>query len=366
MNRSGTDPEMPRVDDAGAGVFGEGDRLYAAMLADIAAAERHIRLESYIFAGDTVGWRFAEALAERARAGVTVQVHVDSAGALWQGTARLFRYLGEHGVDTRWFHRWRWRRPWRYNRRNHRKLLVVDGTTVYVGGFNLHRESSQAAYGDRRWRDVHVRVDGALGADAARLFDDLWRARRHTMAPPWRGDLRLVPNANGHCRRELHCLYLDALRGAERSIDIVTPYFVPDHHLRDALAAAARRGVAVRVLLPARSDNPLTELAARALAAPLLAAGVRFFEYLPRMLHGKLMLVDDCWATVGSANVDYRSFFINQELNLVCREPAVCARLAGIAAVDFADSRLMARSASNPLGPRAVAQGISQRLRRWL
>ncbi|MEQ8484010.1 MAG: phospholipase D-like domain-containing protein [Pseudomonadales bacterium] len=365
MNPSCVDSGEPGV-DAGARVFGEGDRLYAAMLADIAAAQRHIRLESYIFASDAVGWRFAEALAERARAGVVVQVHVDSAGALWQGTARLFRYLDDHGVDTRWFHRWRWRRPWRYNRRNHRKLLVVDGATVYVGGFNLHRESSQAVYGDRRWRDVHVRIASALGADAARLFDELWHARRRTMAPPWRGALRLVPNANGHCRRELHCLYLDALRGAERSIDIVTPYFVPDHHLREALAAAARRGVAVRVLLPARSDNLLTELAARALAGPLLAAGVRFFEYLPRMLHGKLMLVDDCWATVGSANVDYRSFFINQELNLVCREASVCARLARLAAADFAASRRLSPSASDSLGPRALAQWISRRLRRWL
>lgn len=131
-------------------LFTEGDELYAAMLAAIAGAEREVTLESYIFADDEVGRRFAEALAERARAGVRVQVHLDAAGSLFWVSRRLERFLRTGGVALRWFHRWNWRQPLRYNQRNHRKLLVVDRHRAFLGGFNIHRESSRIHYGERR------------------------------------------------------------------------------------------------------------------------------------------------------------------------------------------------------------------------
>lgn len=347
-------------------VFGEGDDLYASMLTDIAEASHAIRLESYIFAGDEVGWRFAEALAERARAGVRVRVHVDAAGALFEGTEKLFRRLLDAGVEARWFNRWRWRDPWHYNRRNHRKLLVVDETCLYVGGFNIHRESSQALVGPRRWRDVHVRHAERLIDQAMALFDELWDGRPTRTPPPWDGLHRLLPNATRTCRRVLHCLYLDALADAEQSVFLATPYFVPDRRFRAALGAAARRGVEVRVLLPSQSDQRLVQWASHALARPLAREGVKFFDYLPRMLHAKVTLIDGRWAMVGSANADYRSFFVNHELNLVSRAPALCQQLNGLLAEDFAQARRL----DLPRRPRnrvhALAESLAHRLRRWL
>lgn len=347
-------------------VFGEGDDLYRAMLTDIARATDAIRLESYIFAGDEIGWRFAKALAERAQAGVRIRVHVDAAGAWFEGTEKLFRHLREAGVEARWFNRWRWRDPWHYNRRNHRKLLVIDATALYVGGFNIHRESSRAQVGSRRWRDVHVRLTGSLVQQAITRFDELWDGRPTRTAPPWQGPHRLIPNATRACRRVLHCLYLDALTAATHSIAIATPYFVPDRRFRAALARAARRGVDVRVLLPAQSDQALVQWASHVLARPLARRGVQFFEYLPRMLHAKVTLIDAEWGMVGSANADYRSFFINRELNFISRDPTVCGELAVLMAEDIAESQPLGLSAPGHLRLREWRESLARRLRRLL
>lgn len=347
-------------------VFGEGDLLYAAMISDITSAKTAVRLESYIFAADDVGWRFAGALAERARDGVAVLVHIDAAGAVFEGTDRLFRYLRNAGVDARWFNRWQWRRPLKYNRRNHRKLLVVDDTCLYVGGFNIHRQSAYAQVGEARWRDVHARVTGPLTAQAIRLFDTAWSGQTERVPPPWAGDFRLFPNTTRTCRRMLHCLVLDALAAAEQRVVLATAYFVPHRRLRAALASAAARGVEVRVLTPAKSDQPIVRWAGHRLARSLARRGVQFFEYQPRMLHSKVLVVDDGWASVGSANTDYRSFFVNRELNLVTRDPAVCGALSRLLADDFAQSTPLILT-SRPRGRlRALAEALAHRMRRWL
>lgn len=347
-------------------VYGEGDALYTSMLADIGQATDAIRLESYIFAGDEIGWRFAEALIKRAKAGVHVRVHMDAAGAFFEGTETLFRHLAKAGVNTRWFNRWRWRDPWHYNRRNHRKLLVVDEHCVYVGGFNIHRESSRILVGSQRWRDVHVRLVGRLIEPAITLFDGLWEGRATHMPPSWEGPYRLVPNATRACRHVLYCEYMEALAAATHSVRIATPYFVPNRRFRAALAAAAGRGVEVRVLLPAESDQRLAQLASHALARPLARRGVQFFEYRPRMLHTKATLIDDCWAMVGSANADYRSFFVNKELNLVSRAAALCRQLNALLDEDFLDARALKLPPHSRAGLYAIAEALAHRLRRWL
>lgn len=347
-------------------VYGEGDDLYAAMLADIAQASRTIRLESYILSGDEVGWEFAMALAERAQASVAVRVHVDAAGALFEGTEKLFRHLCDAGVDARWFNRWRWRDPLHYNRRNHRKMLVVDDTSVYIGGFNIHRESSYVHVGRRRWRDVHVRLHGPLIEQATQLFDAAWTGRRLREPPPWLGAHRLVPNSTSACRHTLHCLFLDALMAARTTIVIATPYFVPDRRFRAALLAAARRGVDVRVLLPAKSDQRLVRLASHALARSLARKGISFYEYQPRMMHTKVALIDGQWAMIGSANTDYRSFFVNRELNYVTRDPMVCRQLSTLLSDDLSQSRALTLSARPRERLRVLAESLAHRLRRWL
>ena len=349
-------------------LFTEGDALYEAMLASIKSATAFVRMESYIFASDEVGWKFAQALARSAAAGVDVRVHLDAAGAWGSGSSSLQRYLRDHGVQLRWFHRWSWRDPMRYNRRSHRKVLVVDDRVAYVGGFNIHRESSRQCYGELRWRDTHAAVSGALVADAAHLFDAFWRGHRR-WKPVQRGvrELQLVSNHSRACRHRIHCLYAEAFEAASERVYLTTPYFVPDLSTLRQLIACARRGVDVQLLVPARSDVPITRWAAHALYASLMSAGVRINEYLPRMLHAKTVVVDREWATLGSANLDYRSFFLNYELLLVVTAPDDCELLRQQFCEDISTSRpILADSWSQRSWTNRPLEAIGRALRRWL
>ena len=309
-------------------MFIEGDELYQAMLADIVSAQQRIQLESYIFADDEIGQLFTVALIERVQAGVDVCVHIDASGSLFLASRRLVRNLRKLGVHLRRFHRWSWRKPLRYNRRNHRKLLIVVESIAYVGGFNIHRESSQAVFGKNRWRDTHVRFEGQLAAQAAQLFNRFWQGD-HRWVPPTLPDAssELMPNDSRDCREQLRCILADMFTHAEHSIYLTTPYFVPDRRTQRLLKAAASQGADVRLLVPRKSDIKLARWAAQAAYAGLLNGGVRIYEYLPRMLHAKTIVVDSNYATVGTANIDYRSFFLNYELNLFTRDSALCRQL---------------------------------------
>lgn len=316
-------------------LYTEGDALYADMLADIAGATVAIRMESYIFASDAVGRRFVDALAERAANGVVVRLHVDAVGSFGAIDEDAERTLLAAGVRFRRWHRWRWRRFWRIQRRNHRKLLVVDEFAAYLGGFNIHAESSSGATGDAAWRDAHVRLTGPVVDEAARLFD-AYSAHRYHRADEHDGIL-LVPNRGLRGRWLLHRLLTRRFAAARARIEVTTPYFVPDWPTRRALVRAARRGVSVSVMLPARSDVPIAAWAARAVYASLLRAGIEILEYQPRMLHAKTIVIDADWATLGTANLDHRSFFINDELNAVFRDREVVAALAARFEADRAD-----------------------------
>ncbi len=348
-------------------LFTEGDALYAAMLASIQGARRAVRMESYLFAGDEVGWRFAHALAERARAGVQVRLHLDAAGARSSASRSLARFLEEQGVQVKWFHRWSWRRPLRYNRRNHRKLLAIDDSVAYIGGFNVHRESSRRAFGEARWRDTHAALSGPLARDAVLLFDAFWRGHRR-WTPAQRSDgASLVSNHTRACRHRVRCLYSEALAGARERVYLSTPYFVPDLLMQQRLIRAARRGVDVRLLVPARSDVPLTRWAARAFYAGLMAAGVRVYEYLPRMLHAKVLVIDGRWAALGTANFDYRSLFVNYELVLALGDARICGLLERQFLEDLARSApVSARSLARRRWPQRLLEGIGWTVRRWL
>lgn len=309
-------------------LFTEGDGLYAVMLASIRSARDSVRLESYIFAGDEIGWQFTQALVERAAAGVAVRLHLDAAGALGSSSRVMERYLCERGVLLKWFHRWSWRNPLRYNHRNHRKLLIVDDQVAYIGGFNIHRQSSRRLYGETRWRDTHAMISGVLVEDAAKLFDAFWRGNRRWIPDQRSGRATsLVSNHMRTCRHMIRCLYSEAFADAHERIFLTTPYFVPDFLMQQRLIQAAHRGLDVRLLVPSKSDVPVTQWAAHAFYAHLMSAGVRIYEYQPRMLHAKIVVIDGDLSTVGTANLDYRSLFLNYELLLVIREPIVCAEL---------------------------------------
>ena len=309
-------------------LFIEGDELYQAMLASIRSAQHSIRLESYIFAYDEIGRGFIDALIQQAQAGVDVRVNLDAAGSMFVRAGHHFQQLRKNAVKLHWFHRWNWRRPFKYNRRNHRKLLVIDEKTAFVGGFNIHRESSQRIFGAQRWRDTHLRISGELAAHAAELFEHFWQGE-HRWLPPTITDAnsQLIPNNTRHCQFQLRCM-LEAMFGsAQKSIFLTTPYFVPDRHTQRLLQSAAQRGVDVRLLVPRKSDVKLARWAAHAAYDGLLSTGVKIYEYLPRMLHSKTIIIDGDYATLGTANLDYRSFFLNYELNIFTHDATTCNQL---------------------------------------
>ncbi|MFZ5557446.1 MAG: phospholipase D-like domain-containing protein [Pseudomonadota bacterium] len=349
-------------------LFTEGDALYAAMLASIRGARHAVRMESYIFASDEIGWQFAEALAERAAAGIDVRLHLDAAGAWRSSSLALQRHLRERNVRVRWFHRWSWRQPLRYNRRNHRKLLVVDERVAYIGGFNIHRESSRRLYGETRWRDAHAEISGTLVEDAAKLFDAFWRGHRRWMPVQHGGRATsLVSNHTRTCRHQIRCLYSEAFASARERIYLTTPYFVPDLLTQQRLMKAARRGIDVRLLVPSKSDVPITRWAAHAFYSELMSAGVRIYEYLPRMLHAKTVVIDGALSAIGTANLDYRSFFLNYELILVMKATRECALLEQHFLEDLSESQqILANTWARRRWAKKLLEGVGWTMRRWL
>ncbi|HET7588326.1 MAG TPA: phospholipase D-like domain-containing protein [Gammaproteobacteria bacterium] len=347
--------------------FIEGDSAYGAMLKAIAGAREAIRLEAYIFADDEIGWQFANALAEQAGRGVSVCVHIDAAGSLFWLSRRLPRYLREHGVRIQWYHRVG-RSPIRYNRRNHRKMLIVDDSVAFLGGMNLHRENSLRLFGLERWRDTHFAIRGPLVRQAIDLFDALWRHRRE---PPCAAvgleDTALITNRPRRWRHLLRRLYGAAFASASSKIYLTTPYLVPDLRTQRGMMAAARRGVDVRLLVPRQSDSRLALWAAHAAYESLLSRGVRLYEYLPRVLHAKTAVVDGTWSSVGTANLDYRSFFLNYELNLVTADKRMASVLEEQFLKDLEDAEEVKLKRWMRRGlPNRVGEFIGWLGRRWL
>ncbi len=357
-----------QADDDFIKLYTEGDELFDAMLAKIAAAKKRVWMETYIFADDEVGRCFAQALADKAKAGVEVHLLVDAWGSLFQFYRTLGPQLKIAGVELHHFHRWYWREPFRYNRRDHRKLLVVDGEVAFLGGFNIHRQSSQRYYGAKRWRDTHASFKGALALQADELFDAFWRGdKKHVPREDKQVNSVLVPNQTRSSRRRIACIYADFLGAAKQQVCLTTPYFVPDHHTQKTLLAAVKRGVNVRLLVPCSSDVRLARWAANAVYASLLDAGVKIYEYQPRMLHAKVAIADGQWATLGTANLDYRSLLQNYELNLVSRDPDLCQRLQAQFEADLAEASPVCatRWRQRRWIPR-LAELLGWSVRRWL
>jgi cardiolipin synthase len=271
-------------------------------------------------------------------------------------------------VELRWFHRWQWSRPLRYNQRNHRKLLVVDAEQAFLGGFNIHRESSRAHFGTKRWRDTHVAVTGPLAEQTRAAFQVLWR--NHDWDPDAAQGISsalIIPNRSLHCRHQLRCILSMMFSSARENIDITTPYFVPDEWTQRALVGAARRGVAVRLLVPSRSDIAPIRWIAQRVYSRIQHRGIRVFGYLPRLLHAKTITVDGDWASIGTANLDYRSLFVNHELNLCARSPTLAMSLQAQFEADLENSEELA-VANWPHGPVAwrLMAPAAWAARRWL
>jgi cardiolipin synthase len=325
-------------------ILATGEAAYARLLALIGGARRTIDLTTFILGDDATGRAVVEALAERARHGVDVRVILDAVGC-----ARTFRgaekALRAAGAEVRAFMPF-WHSPLRgkTNLRSHRKLVVVDGEHVMAGGMNLAREymGTPLPEGEEpRWRDVAAVASGPVAADAAALFESDWAfcggaARTSSAGAPAaagepRGDARvqLVPSGPDMLGDTIYDLFLNGIFRAEERILIVTPYYVPDEALQHALVLAARRGVRTLVLVPARSNHRIADVARRKLLRELRAEGVVVHFYARGMVHAKAMVVDDAFAYVGSPNFDMRSLFLNYEDALFVRSPEAIGQVRG-------------------------------------
>ncbi len=316
----------------------DGAATYAAMFAAIGKAKNHINLESYIIDDDEVGHQFADLLIERQQHGVQVNLIYDSVGA-WGTDKAYFERLRQAGIAVLEFNPLNplsVKKSWVPNHRDHRKLLVVDGHTAFLGGINISsvystgssiRGSRAPADPASDWRDTDVQIEGPVVAEFQKLFMDTWTKQRGTplaakdyfpvLAERGKDLVRAIGSTPDDPFSLIYLTLISAIANAEKQVYITNAYFVPDPQLVKALLDAVARGVDVRLILPSRSDSATVYFAGRSHYAPLLDGGVKIYERHGALLHAKTALVDGVWSCVGSSNLDWRSALNNDEINAV-------------------------------------------------
>ena len=300
------------------------------MLQTIEKATETIHLEMYIFRSDQTGWCFADALAKKATEGVVVKLIYDSLGSL-TSSEEMFLTMEKAGVEIFEYHPIApWNPGWRLRKRDHRKILVVDGRCGFVGGINIGDEYTASDDGEEGWRDTHIKLEGPAVRELQQIFLSTWvknKKAKSTPHPSYYPDLppvgdlpvSLVSSQGMKGKNQIKQAYLDAIRRAEERICITNSYFVPPPSVLREIKLAARRGVQVFILVPQKSDVPLIDYACRALYTKLLRWGVRIFEWERSILHAKTAVIDGHWSTVGSYNMDQLSFAYNLEVNVVVK-----------------------------------------------
>lgn len=320
----------------------DGDSFYPAMLGAITGAERYILLETYLISSGTVNERFLQALQEATRRGVTVYALLDAFGALGLNRADRER-LAAAGIELRYFNPLSYRNWLRNLRRDHRKLLLVDGRIAFVGGAGITDDF--APEHGRGWHDVVVQIRGPVLADWEALFVDEWRHSTGAALVLPKSEPRPAGKARGRVAisrafrtQEVKRSLVKQIRNAEDRVWLATAYFLPSWKIRRALGRAAARGVDVRLLLPGPdTDHPSVRHAGRRHYTRLLRRGVRVFEYLPNFLHAKAYLCDE-WTSIGSSNMDRWNLRWNLEANQEVIDRDFAAGLAAMFEQDFARS----------------------------
>ena len=325
-----------------------GDEIFPAMLGAIAAAERSITLETYIYFSGQTGDRFSEALRERAEAGVRVHVLLDWVGGDLDDV--LLHKMRASGVEIRRYNAPRWHSVARFNNRTHRKLMVVDGRVGYIGGVGLADKWSGNAQDPQHWRDTHFEVVGPVVGQMQSAFLDNWieatgqvlRSDAYFPALAEAGDAKaqVFSASPGGGSKSMQLLYLMSINSAAQTIELSASYFIPDEVSKQALVNAARRGVQVRIIVPGpHMDMGVVRHASRANWGPLLEAGIEIHEYQPTMFHCKVLVVDGLWTSVGSTNFDSRSFSVNDEANMNVYDAAFAQAQRDVFEQDLQHSR---------------------------
>jgi cardiolipin synthase len=330
------EPPLDRAEEVR--ILHDAASTYDAIEAAVLAAKHHVHVAYYILEPGAAGDRLRDALAARARAGVTVRVLVDHVGSSKISRAWL-RPLLEAGAKFAWFNAVTFARlRSRIDFRNHRKIVVVDGCVGFTGGINVTDDYLPAPAGKTPWRDTHVQLSGDVVRWLQLTFLEDWnyatsytpRGPEYFPAPTGRGVHRVQIMASGPDRElePIQKMYFASIALARERVWVTTPYFIPDDAVLTALTTAALRGVDVRVLVPTRSDSLVVTAAARSYYDALLACGVRIYEYEPTMIHAKTLVVDDLVTAVGTANMDNRSFRLNFEVTALLYGPEHARELA--------------------------------------
>jgi len=320
--------------------YQNGDEIFPAMLGAIASAQKTITFETYIYWSGDIGAKFAEALSERARAGVRVHLLVDWVGSI-KMNEEMLQQMKDAGVQVERYRPLHWYNLGRMNNRTHRKLLVVDGRVGFTGGVGIADQWTGHAQDPDHWREAHFRIEGPAVAQMQSAFNDNWIKTTGTLlnGPDYFPQLEPVGEMDAHLfiaspaggSESMHLMYLSAIAAAEHSIDLTASYFVPDELIMKALVAARRRGVRIRVLLPGKHiDSETVRLSSKASWGGLIEEGIEIHEYQPTMIHVKLLIVDGELASLGSTNFDIRSFRLNDEASLNVYDRTFAARMTEV------------------------------------
>ena len=338
----------------------DGPATYQAMFAAMRAAKDHIHLETYIFEDDDIGKQFADLLLERQAAGVQVNLIYDSVGCL-NTPKEFFERLRAGGVQVLEFNPVNPlagnKKEWLLNNRDHRKLLVVDGRIALIGGINISasyssgpsmRSARKPGANALGWRDTHLQIEGPVVAEFQKLFLDTWSKQK---GPPLaeknyfptldkQGDdiVRAIGSASADPHSLIYLTLLSAIDNAEQRVYLTNAYFVPDPQLLKSLIDAARRGVDVKLVLPSHTDSWAVFHAGRSHYSKLLRAGVQIYERRGAVMHSKTASIDGVWSTVGSTNLDWRSFLHNDEINAAILGRAFSRQMDAMFARDLAES----------------------------
>ena len=352
----------------------DGPLVFSSMLQAIAAAKRSIWLESYIFESDGTGQVFVEALVARARQGLQVLVIIDAFGGLGLSRSDEGR-LFEAGVQIRFFGRFNHLDLSRWLKRDHRKLLLLDGTKAFVGGINICDDYAAPNEGGRGWHDVHACVTGPVCLSLAELFVDTWRqVGGGPVSFPMRqkeqtgGERAMLLSSNHRgVRTQIRSHLVYAMRCAQQEVLLASAYFVPDRQIVRAMEAAARRGVFVGLLIPGESDLRSVQLAGEHSYERLLAAGVRIYEWHGSHMHVKAAVVDQRWCHVGSYNLDYMSLLNSLELVVEIVGDCSPPELADILRSDMQASAELGLEAwqARPQLDKILSR-VAYQFRRWL
>jgi cardiolipin synthase len=327
-----------------------GDQIFPRMLGAIRGARESITLETYIYFSGETGGKFSDALRERAENGVQVLVLLDWIGGELED--ELLERMRASGVQIHRYNPPRWYSMGYFNNRTHRKLMVVDGMTGFIGGVGLADKWSGNAQDPAHWRDTHFEVVGPVVGQMQSAFADNWLQASGDVllgveffpaleaAGTMKAQVFTAAPAGGS--KNMQLLYLLSITAAAKSIDLSAAYFIPDEVARQALVAAAQRGVKVRVIVPGpHMDVALVRHASRAGWGPLLESGVEIHEFQPTMFHCKVIVVDDLWTSVGSTNFDARSFSVNDEANMNILDASFAQRQREIFEQDLQQSKLV-------------------------